>query len=1011
MRKISLLKRRVLLLVCVFLLTSVFTRAQTTEQYNWGNVAIGGGGFVSGIITSKTQPGLMYARTDVGGAYRWDIANSKWIPLVDFADENTQGLLGVESLATDALNPSNVYLAAGISYFNGGKSYILRSTDYGATFTVTDVTSQFKINGNAIGRGTGEKLQVDPNNSSVLYCGTQSNGLFKSTNSGSSWSNVSSLNVNTTANGNGISFVVLDKSSVSGGVTKRIFAGISRTGNNSNLYKSEDGGSTFSALVNPNLGAGLMPMRAVLSGNNASLFITYANGSGPFGTTAEPCNTGEIWKYTIAGGTWSNITPLSAGNRVNKAYCGISVDPNNASRLVASTTNTYDFQYGSTYGDKIYYSTDGGSNWTDVVARGFSLDANGITWVPGQSIHWAGCVEFDPSNTSRVYIVSGNGLYVNDDINASAGIWKFDVKGLEETVPLNIVSIKNGPFLSVIGDYDGFRHTDAAQYAPIHNPRMGTTSGLDYAVNNGNKIVRVGNSMYYSNDQGVTWTKSSVLKGTGGQVALSADGSVLLHCPDNSTTTYRSTDNGSNWNNVSGLNINNARPVADGSNSNKFYAYNNNDGSFMVSTNGGVSFNAAPNGTNSGGSKIIRTIPGREGTVWIPLYGGGLAYTEDGGATAFKKINAVTSCSAVGMGMALNTGGYETIFIWGTVAGVTGLHRSTDKGVTWVRVNDDMHQYGGPANGQFVMGDKNIYGRVYLSTAGRGIAYGSAKSVTAALSVDPTTLTFSSATGSQTVTITSTQNWTITDNQSWITTSKTSGSNNSTFTVTVSANNGSTTRTGSVTVTSGSITRVIEINQNYNCTPTTITPYVKVNTNAWAQTQSATLAVGGTLIMGPQPNVTATWDWTGPNGFTSTAREITLSNIQANQGGNYVATYTNAGGCKQSQTFNITVTGGAAPISSFASKSNGADTISIQVPVSTMIVYPNPVESNVTVLIPKDMVGGKIKVVSLINGTTVYTGTATQADIVLDMSQLHTGLYIINVSNNKQSMSTKILKK
>ena len=42
-------------------------------QYAWDNVSIGGSGFVSGLITSKTEPGLIYARTDVGGAYRWDV--------------------------------------------------------------------------------------------------------------------------------------------------------------------------------------------------------------------------------------------------------------------------------------------------------------------------------------------------------------------------------------------------------------------------------------------------------------------------------------------------------------------------------------------------------------------------------------------------------------------------------------------------------------------------------------------------------------------------------------------------------------------------------------------------------------------------------------------------------------------------------------------------------------------------------------------------------------------------
>ena len=47
---------------------------------------------------------------------------------------------------------------------------------------------------------------------------------------------------------------------------------------------------------------------------------------------------------------------------------------------------------------------------------------------------------------------------------------------------------------------------------------------------------------------------------------------------------------------------------------------------------------------------------------------------------------------------------------------------SDDKGKTWTRVNDDGHEYGGLANGEFVMGDMNTYGVVYMSTAGRGIA-------------------------------------------------------------------------------------------------------------------------------------------------------------------------------------------------------------------------------------------------------------------------------------------------
>ena len=758
------------------------SQAQTAEAYNWNSVAIGGGGFVSGIVTSKTQAGLMYARTDVGGAYRWDVTANRWIPLMDFASDQEQGMLGVESLALDPQNSATVYAYCGINYFNNGRSFILRSTNYGDSWTVIDVTNQFKAHGNGMGRGNGEKLQVDPSNSSTLYLGTRSNGLFKSTNSGTTWTSLSGLPVTATPNGNGISFVHVDNTSASGGSSQRIFVGISR-GYTQNLYRSDDAGATFTPVDNANLGVGvipatgstgLMPQRAVQVGGN--LYISYGNGSGPYGTTfnangtmpasAEPYDKGQIWKYNIAAGTWTNITPVFSTTGTtsrNRAFGGISVDRNNPNRIIISTANDY-LQQGPTssspYGDRFYLTTDGGTTWTDLVTRGYSLNPDGVTWVTTSSIHWAGCIEFDPFVPNRALVTSGNGIYVNDDLTSTAGVWKFYVKGLEETVPLNAVSIPNGPLVSVIGDYDGFRHADPAQYAPIHQPRIGTSSGLDFATLSPSKLVRVGNrsgsnessALLYSTDMGLTWTRTATMNGSGGQVALSADGSVLLHSPTNgvvapngtnpgfpapanNTLTYRSTDNGATWTPSTGIptTFTSHRPVADAVNSNKFYIHNTSNGTMLVSTDGGVSFAAAGSVGSNNGSKIIRTIPGREGHLWVALYGGGLTRSTNSGTT-FTKLTNVTSCDAVGFGKAASASSYETLFIYGTVGGVRGIFRSTDEGATWLRVNDDAHEYGGPANGQFVMGDRNVYGRVYMSTAGRGIIYGSSS---VALAVAP----------------------------------------------------------------------------------------------------------------------------------------------------------------------------------------------------------------------------------------------------------------------------------
>lgn len=678
-----------------------------TENYSWNSVAIGGGGFVSGITTSKTEPGLLYARTDVGGAYRWDDVNGKWVPLMDWVSENELGFLGVESIAIDPVEANKVYMLVGTSYFNAGKTAILRSDDYGETFSITEVTSQFRAHGNGMGRQTGEKLMIDPNDTDIIFCGTRTNGLFKSVNAGVTWSKVGGLSITTTPNGNGISFVILDPSTGStGSATQTIIAGVSRTG--ANLYRSDDGGSTFTEIAGAP--TTLMPHRAALA-SDRNLYVTYANNAGPWDITG----AGAIWKYNLQTSTWTNVTPSG----FTGAFGGISVDPANPNRLVASSVNSYWTQDNS-YGDRIFLTTDGGSNWVDVVNSGFDLDPNGISWVDGHAIHWAGSIEFDPFDTKKAWVISGNGVFRTDDIDASLNVWKFYVQGLEETVPLDIVSIPNGPLVSVIGDYDGFRHTDVTEYAPMHMPRMGTTSGIAFAAQNPDIMLRVGEDMYYSTDMGVTWTECTI-NGMRGSVAISADGSVFLHGPEGSVTTYRSVDRGSTWTLVEGLNISGARPVADPVNPKKFYAYNSN-GSVMVSTDGGVTFSAAGS-AGSNGSKVIRTAPGREGDVWIPLHNGGLSRSMDSGQT-FSTISGVTYCGAIGFGKEAPGQSYPAIYIWGTVSGVLGIHRSTDEGVTWKRVNDDAHEYGGPANGQFVIGDMNVYGRVYMSTAGRGIVYG-----------------------------------------------------------------------------------------------------------------------------------------------------------------------------------------------------------------------------------------------------------------------------------------------
>lgn len=124
--------------------------ANAADDFSWGNVVMGGGGFVSGIITSKTEKNVIYARTDVGGAYRWNETNQAWVPITDFLGSNCTGLFGIEAIALDPQLSERVYMLAGTSYFDDGKTMIFRSNNYGNTWDTINVTAKFKAHGTAM---------------------------------------------------------------------------------------------------------------------------------------------------------------------------------------------------------------------------------------------------------------------------------------------------------------------------------------------------------------------------------------------------------------------------------------------------------------------------------------------------------------------------------------------------------------------------------------------------------------------------------------------------------------------------------------------------------------------------------------------------------------------------------------------------------------------------------------------------------------------------------------------
>jgi carbon monoxide dehydrogenase subunit G len=83
------------------------------------------------------------------------------------------------------------------------------------------------------------------------------------------------------------------------------------------------------------------------------------------------------------------------------------------------------------------------------------------------------------------------------------------------------------------------------------------------------------------------------------------------------------------------------------------------------------------------------------------------------------------------------------------------------------------------------------------------------------LEVSPTSLSFTSSSGSKDFKISSNVSWTVSSDKSWCTVSKSSGSNNATITVKVTENTSTiSSRSATITIKGGGITKTVSVTQD-----------------------------------------------------------------------------------------------------------------------------------------------------------------------------------------------------
>ncbi|MDV6330978.1 exo-alpha-sialidase [Asticcacaulis sp. 201] len=706
-----------------------------SEPYIWATAPMGGGGFVDGFVYHPEKKGLLYARTDVGGAYRWDAAEQLWMPLLDSAS-SADGL-GIFSLAVDPQDANTVYVAAGLYTSQwGGNGAVLRSDDQGQTWRKTDLP--VKLGGNEDGRNTGERLQVDPNARDILFLGTTTGGLLKSADGGKTWSAVSSFPEAY------VTFVLFDRDSGQRGApTPTLYAGVKAK--NAGLYVSHDGGVSWQVVK----GApkGFMAHHGVFDGDSRRLYVTFSDTPGP-----NDCKDGAVYRYDTVAGSWTDITPQKPGHGgPSFCYAGASAAASVPGTLVVTTLDRW---WG---GDTAYRSTDGGAHWIDIGATS-KHDANGYPWMSlsrnGHEAmgHWMSDIEINPFDPNEAIYGTGDGLWMTQNLadadSAKPVTWTFEVGNFEETAPLDLISPPAGAHLmAAVGDVGGFRYLNFEASPPAEGgyfqPAAGSNRSIDFAELNPGFVVRVADGdaatrhALYSLDNGKTWadmpsappivTHDADGWYAPGRIAVSARGAAMVWVTGKGDA-YSSLDRGKSWLPSQGFPQMKGRafPVfSDRSTEGVFYAYDASAGNLSVSTDGGLSFKVFVRGLpvieswRSLGQP--RAVPGRLRDIWVPTPQG-LFHSPDPDSP-FKQVRDISEAAAIGFGKSTTGQDYPAVYMWGRYKGVWGIFRSDDAGGSWVRINDDAHQYGGGLGGQ-VIGDPRQYGLVYITTSGRGVALG-----------------------------------------------------------------------------------------------------------------------------------------------------------------------------------------------------------------------------------------------------------------------------------------------
>ena len=401
-------------------------RKQSSATSTWSALGPGNiGGRVRSIVMNPSNSSILLAGSVSGGIWKTTDGGTSWKPKSDSLD-----LLPISAMLVDPVNSNVVYAGTGEGWTNLDAIYgggIYKSTNFGDSWTLLASTS----GASAVNFRNVMKLAADPTGN--IYAATKdynykygpgeysaSGGLFKSTNSGTSWTKISSSDFATNY------FNPCDVIALSSTVI--VFAVGSNGSTLGGIYRTTDGGTSWGKIASnlPTTTYGRIALAP--DPNNANTMFAAIESYDR--TPAGDAGLKGIYKSTDAGVTWSLLTtPPKIPSTSNMSYFRdqgwydnvVTVDPANSNNIYLG-------------GVDIMKSTNGGTSWSQLTF-----------WDPfygSPSIHADHhAIVFDKNNANTLFVGCDGGIYKSTN---GGGAWSNLNNGLEITQFYSGAVYKNG---------------------------------------------------------------------------------------------------------------------------------------------------------------------------------------------------------------------------------------------------------------------------------------------------------------------------------------------------------------------------------------------------------------------------------------------------------------------------------------------------------------------------------------------------------------------------------------